>query len=234
MSEKDLWKRNAARKAANLVEDEMLVGLGSGSTLAEVVKILGDRGSEAEFVVASIATQRLAERVGLNLASLEKRSRLDITIDGADEIDPNFNMIKGGGGAHTREKMVASAAVEVAIVVDKTKLVMSLGEKSPVPVEVVPFAVEYIAGVLEDFGGETTLRNAPTGETFVTDNNNYILDFKVVGVENPKEFEKKLNLVPGVLENGIFVDLVDKIFVGNGDGCKVISSKKEFLDLIES
>lgn len=129
MSAQEEWKRKAANEAAKLVEDKMTVGLGSGSTLSEVIKILGDMESEADFVPASVATQQLANKMDLNLISLEEDSELDIAIDGADEVNPNFVMIKGGGGAHTREKIVANAAEEVAIVVDKSKLVESLGEK---------------------------------------------------------------------------------------------------------
>lgn len=225
------WKKNAAKEAAKLVEDDMIVGIGSGSTLAEVVRILGEKGSKADFVCGSIATQKLAERLGLNVVSLEKNSQVDITIDGADEVDPKLSMIKGGGGAHTREKIVASAAREVAIVVDKTKLVDNLGEKNPVPVEIIPFAGEYIAGLLENLGSETKLRISGSGELFVTDNGNYIIDADFGILENPSELETALNEVPGVIENGIFVDMADEIFVGYENGCEIVENEQEFMEL---
>ncbi len=227
------WKRNAAKEAANLAEDEMTVGLGSGSTLAEIVKVLGEEESEADFVSASIVTQQLADKMDLNLISLDEDTKLDFAIDGADEIDPNFSMIKGGGGAHTREKIVASAAEKVAIVVDKTKLVENLGEDFPVPVEVVPFAYEYIGGILEEFGEGFQLRESPGGGPFVTDNGNYILDLEVESIENPSKLEEELNQVPGVVENGLFVDVADSAFVGYEDGCEVLESKEDFSEFMD-
>lgn len=226
------WKRNAGRKAADLVEDDMLVGLGSGSTLAEVVKALGERGSKADFVSSSVVTQQMAVKLGLNVVSLKRNTRLDIAIDGADEVDPNFAVIKGGGGAHTREKIVASAGKEFFMVVDKTKLVEKLGERNPVPVEVVPFSHEYIMGLLEDFGGECRLRKSPHGGPFVTDNGNYIIDVKLEGIEEPAELERDLNRVPGVVENGIFADFVDRVYVGYEGGCKVLESKEDFSEFV--
>lgn len=222
------WKKRAAREAAGLVDDGMKVGLGSGSTLAEVVKFLGDRGSKSEFVAASSATQQIADKMGLNLISLEKGSRLDITIDGADEVAPDFSMIKGGGGAHTREKIVASAAEEVAIVVDRSKLVERLGENGFLPVEVVPFAHEYLAGVLEGFGKGSVLRKSRTGNPFVTDNGNYIIDLEIESIEDPSSLGRRLNQVPGVIENGIFFDLADRVFVGYEGGCEVLESEGGF------
>lgn len=224
----DEWKKNAAEKAAELVRDDMTVGLGSGSTLAKVVEALAERNSEAYFVTASSATQQLADKLGLNLTSLEKGSELDLTIDGADEVSPNFSMIKGGGGAHTREKIVASSAEKVAIVADRTKLVENLGDKSPVPVEVVPFSHEYIAGVLEGLGGISELRIAKTGNPFVTDNGNYIFDLDFGAIEEPSELERNINQIPGVVENGIFLDLADIVFVGYEGGCEVLESEKDF------
>lgn len=207
----------------------MTVGLGSGSTLAEVVKTLGERGSEANFVVASVATQQLADEMGLNIVSLKKNSKLDITIDGADEVDPDFALIKGGGGAHTREKILTNAAEQVAIVVDKTKLVENLGEKNPVPVEVVPYAYEYTCGILEKFGAKSQLRKSSSGGPFVTDNGCYIIDLEVEKIRTPAELEGKLNQIPGVIENGIFVNLTDQVLIGYEDGCEILDSKEDFL-----
>lgn len=228
MPARDEWKRNAAEKAVEIVEDRMVVGLGSGSTVGEVIKALGKAESKSKFVASSAATQQLAEKMGLNLVSLERGSELDIVIDGADEVDPYFAMIKGGGGAHTREKIVSSAGKEVNIVVDRTKLVFRLGEKNPVPIEVVPFAIEYIGGLLEKFGENTQLRKNSPGSPYITDNGNYIIDVEIPEIEEPRELEKRLNQVPGVIENGIFADFTDRIFVGYEGGCEAISSREDF------
>ncbi len=230
---REKWKKNAAMEAAKLVEDNMVVGLGSGSTLAEVVKILGEKKSKAEFVCASISTQQLADRMNLNLTSLKKNIELDLTIDGADEVNPELDMIKGGGGAHTREKIVAKAARKVAIVVDKTKVVKNLGEKNPVPVEIIPFSYDYIAGILESLGSKTKLRKSKAGGPFVTDNGNYILDADFGIIEKPSKLEKRLNQVPGVIDNGIFIDLLDQLFIGYEDSCKIIKNKKEFSKVLK-
>lgn len=230
MSSRDEWKRNAAEEAAKLVEDGMSVGLGSGTTLAEVVRVLGELGSEADFVAASMATQQLADRLNLNLVSLKEYSALDLVIDGADEVDPDFRMIKGGGGDHTREKILASAAERVSIVVDRTKLVDELGEKSPVPVEVVPFSHGYIAGLLEKLGGEPSLRKSPSGGPFVTDNGNYIIDVDFGIIEDPAKIERELDHIPGTLENGIFVDVCTEVFVGHEGGCELLNSRQDFLE----
>ena len=232
MSKKD-WKKNAAEKAAKLVEDDMTVGLGSGSTLAEVVKTLGEKKSEAEFVCASTSTLQLADRMDLNLTSLKKNTELDITIDGADEVNPEFDMIKGGGGAHAREKIVANAARKVAIVVDKTKFVEKLGEKNPVPNEIIPFSHEHVSGLIESLGSETQLRKSTSGGPFVTDNGNYIIDADFGTIDNPAELGNKLNQVPGVIENGIFIDLLDRLFVGHENGCETAENKEEFLKILK-
>ncbi len=233
MSVENKWKRNAAEKAAEMVEDGMRVGLGSGSTLGEVVKVLGEMKSKAKFVASSSATQQLVQKMGLELDSLERGTELDIVIDGADEVDPNFAMIKGGGGAHTREKIVASAGGKINIVVDRTKLFSGLGKKNPVPVEVVPFEIEYIEGLLEKFGGDTRLRKDPSGGPYITDNGNYIIDVEIPIIENPKKLEGKLNQVPGVVENGIFADFADRLFVGHEGGCETISSKEDFQEFLD-
>ena len=152
------WKRAAAEAAAKLVRDGMVVGLGSGTTVAQVVRALARLKPKATFVPSSSATQRLASKLGLRLSSLDSHERLDLMLDGADEVDPNFNLIKGRGGAHTREKMVASAARRVVIIVDITKLGRRLGKCMPVPVEVLSFAREYTMRKLAKLGGAATGR----------------------------------------------------------------------------
>jgi ribose 5-phosphate isomerase A len=230
--ETEKWKRDAAEAAAKLVRDGMVVGLGSGTTVAGIIRALAGLNPNATFIPTSSITQRLASDLGLKLSSLDVHDKLDLAIDGADEVDPNFNMIKGGGGAHTREKIVAGAAKRVVIVVDRTKLVEKLGERAPVPVEIIPFAREYTARKLAGLGGEPKLRTAVSGSPFVTDDGNYILDVKFRSISKPEELERKINLVPGVVENGIFVGVPDFVLVGYEGGCVKLNSKQAFLKFI--
>jgi ribose 5-phosphate isomerase A len=224
----------AAEAAAKLVRRGMVVGLGSGTTVAQVVRALAKKKPRAIFVPSSIYIQRLASELGLKLASLHEYRRLDLMIDGADEVDANFDMIKGRGGAHTREKIVAGAAKRVAIVVDRTKLVRKLGERSPVPVEVLPFAYKSTIHKLAELGGKPMLRTTPSGVPFVTDDGNYIIDVKFRGIAKPKDLEAKINRVPGVIENGIFVGVADVVLVGHEGGCRVLRSKKDFVNFMQS
>ena len=231
--EVERWKNAAAEAAAKFVKRGMVVGLGSGTTVAQVVRALA-RNPRAIFVPSSIYIQRLASELGLNLASLHEYKRLDLMIDGADEVDASFNMIKGRGGAHTREKIVAGAAKRVVIVVDKTKLVKRLGEKMSVPVEVLPFVHRYEISKLAELGGKPKLRVTPSGAPFVTDDGNYIIDVKFREVTNPKGLEAKINRVPGVIENGIFVDVADVVLVGHESGCNVLRSKRDFINFMRT
>lgn len=226
------WKRNAAEAATRLVKDGMVVGLGSGTTVAHAVRALAEKKSRAVFVPSSSATQRLAAELGLRLSSLAKHPQLDLVIDGADEVDPNFNLIKGGGGAHTREKIVESAGKRVVIIVDRTKLVKHLGERSPVPVEVLPFAHEYTMRGLGELGGKPKLRLTSAGTPFVTDDGNYLIDVSFGPIAHPEELERAINRVPGVIENGIFTGVADVVFVGYDDGCRVLRTKGDFLDFV--
>ena len=228
------WKRVAAEEAAKLVQDGMFVGLGSGSTLAELVRVLSRQRTDATFVASTSSIQRLASGLGLRLTSLNDHPKLDLMLDGADEVAPDFSMIKGGGGAHTREKMVASAAEKVAIVVDRTKLVQRLGERRPVPVEVLPFAWKFTARRLAELGGDPELRESPSGAPFVTDDGNYIIDLKFESIDDPGSLERGINLVPGVVENGLFVGVVDLLLVGHEGGCKVLRSKHDFLNFMRT
>lgn len=222
------WKKFAAKAAVEFVKPGMTVGLGSGTTMAEVVKALAERRVEAKYVPSSEQIAKLALEFGLELCELGRR--LDLTIDGADEVDPSFNMIKGKGGALTREKILAKASKKVVIVVDKTKLVKKLGEKNPVPVEVIPFSARFVSEEIRKLGGKPELRFS--GEKpYITDNGNYILDVRFKKITNPKGLERKLNEIPGVVENGIFVGLTDIIIVGHEGGHDVIKSKREFLRL---
>ena len=223
------WKQAAAEGAARLVKKGMVVGLGSGTTMARAIHVLAGLKPNATFVPASSSTQQLASRLGLKLISLDTCDKLDLALDGADEVDPNFNLIKGRGGAHTREKIIASAARRVVIVADRTKLVSRLGERVPVPVEILPFAREYTTRRLAELGGEPRLRLTSAGAPFTTDDGNYIVDVKFRSIIKPSELEQAINRVPSVVENGIFVGVADEVLVGHEGGCVRLKSKRDFL-----
>lgn len=215
-------KRSAGRAAANLVESGMRVGLGSGSTFLHALERLAERQQEDVLeilgVATSAATAARARELGIPLSSLDELERLDISIDGADEIDANKNMIKGGGAALAREKIVAAAAGEMIVVVGENKVVEALGRAFPLPVEVLPFGWRQAAAMLKTLGCEPTLRRSKGGAPHTTDNGNYIVDCKFEEIRDPAGLSARVNSVPGVVENGLFVGLAGRVFVGNNDG----------------
>lgn len=225
------WKLAAAERAAELVERGMVVGLGSGTTMFEVVRCLAKLRVKASFVPASLAIKRLASKLGLRLTDLEKCPTLNLHLDGADEVDPWFSLIKGRGGALTREKILARASERVVIVIDRTKLVRKLGERSPVPVEVLPFAAGLARRRLAEYG-KVELRRRPGGQPYLTDNGNYIFDVRCGLIERPRKREQELNAMPGVVENGIFVGLTDWVVVGHEGGASVARSKRELREFM--
>lgn len=226
----DDWKRQAAAEAVKLVEPGMKLGLGSGSTAAIFVELLGAKvraGFDVIGVPTSEGTARLAEKAGIRLTTLDDDPALDLTIDGADEIDPALRLIKGGGGAHLREKIVASASSQLVIIADTSKKVEVLG-KFPLPIEVVRFGLAstraFIEALAADAGcqGELTLRRGSDGEPFVTDSGNYILDAAFGRIEDPDLIADALKLTPGVVEHGLFLDLADAAILGGPDGVEVL------------
>ncbi|TLZ65391.1 MAG: ribose-5-phosphate isomerase RpiA [Methanobacteriota archaeon] len=215
-------KRAAAEAAVALVKEGSIVGLGTGSTAKYAILKLGDMaqdGFEVRGVPTSIATANLAKEHGIPLTSLEEFPRIDLTIDGADEVDPHLDMIKGMGGALFREKLVAAASKKVAIAVDASKLVKKLGSRVPVPVEVHPFGWKVSKARLEALGGAPELR-AAGGATVRTDNDNYLLDTRFKLIRDPGALEREINNVPGVLENGLFVGLASVVFVADAKGVR--------------
>ena len=213
-------KRAAAEAAVALVKEGSIVGLGTGSTAKYAILKLGDMaqdGFEVRGVPTSIATANLAKEHGIPLTSLEEFPEIDLTIDGADEVDPHLDMIKGMGGALFREKLVAAASKKVAIAVDASKLVKKLGSRVPVPVEVHPFGWKVSKARLEALGGVPELRVAG-GATVRTDNDNYLLDTRFKAIRDPATLEREINNVPGVLENGLFVRLASVVFVADAKG----------------
>jgi ribose 5-phosphate isomerase A len=212
-------KKLAGEKAVQYVKDGMLVGLGTGSTVFWTIKRLGElvkNGLEIHGVPTSKNTEKLAKEVGIPLTTMADVNELDLTIDGADEVSHDLDLIKGGGGALLREKMVASISRRLIIVVDDSKCVPIFG-KFPLPVEVVPFGVEITSKQLSVLGCIPILRtenNVP----FITDNGNYIQDCHFSSIPEPHELNRILNMIPGVVENGLFVNMVDTVVVGRENG----------------
>lgn len=223
----DTAKFVAAKRAVDFVEDGMKVGLGTGSTAAWMVRCLAELvqedGLRVTGVPTSTRTAELASRLGIRVASLDEAKWLDLTIDGADEFDPELNLIKGGGGALLQEKIVATASDRMIVITDITKKVDRLGN-FPLPVEVVPFGwqttkalVEETLSGLEVMGDRVTLRL--NGESpYVTDEGNYILDLHLGRIGNARKAALVLNQIPGVVENGLFIDISDVVVIGHGDG----------------
>jgi len=221
-------KRQAAEAAVAHVRDGMVVGLGTGSTARYVVLALGERvkaGLAIRGVPTSRDTAELARQAGIPLLETEDSWAIDVDIDGADQVDPQLNLIKGGGGALLKEKIVAMAARQVIIVVDHTKLVPALGNSFPLPVEVVPFGWGSTARQMEALGMKPVLRER-NGRIFRTEAGHYILDLHVGRIENPAELETRLNLVPGVVETGLFVGRTDLLIVGSPSGVEVRQAKR--------
>ncbi|MDD1767184.1 MAG: ribose-5-phosphate isomerase RpiA [Methanomassiliicoccales archaeon] len=212
-------KKRAALKAVEWVKDGMIIGLGTGSTSYYAIEAIGKlvkEGHDLVGVPTSRNTESLAIEFGIPLVSLENIGHIDLTIDGADEVDPKIRLIKGMGGALLREKIVASISSTEIIAIDDTKLVQVLGTKSPLPVEVVPFGHRRTKDAIEKFGCKAILRGGDS--PFVTDSGNYIYDCRFTRIENPEELEKMLNLTPGVVENGLFIDLATRVVIGTKDG----------------
>ena len=223
----DKAKFAAAKQAATFVESGMRVGLGTGSTAAWLVRCLGERvreeGLRFRGVPTSTRTAVLAREVGIEVISLDQARWLDLTIDGADEFDGDLNLIKGGGGALLQEKIVATASDQMVVIADAAKEVERLGN-FPLPVEVIPFGWQTTQALLEEtlvsmdvMGRQTTLRM--NGEKpFHTDEGNHILDLHLGRIGNARQLAMVLNQIPGVVENGLFIDICDKVVIGYGDG----------------
>ena len=219
-------KRAAGYRAASFVRDGMVVGLGSGSTARYATLRVADRlrRNELRDVVAiptSEETARLAGQGGIPLATLAEHAQIDVTIDGADEVDPQLDLIKGLGGCLLREKIVASATAQEIIVVDDSKLVQTLGSRNPVPVEVIRFGWRNTQAALANTGAQAVLRRI-RGETYLTDEGNYIIDCTYEGIESPRELMPRLNAIPGVVENGLFLGMADLVVVGSPSGVTIL------------
>jgi len=223
----DKAKYAASKQAATLVEPGMRVGLGTGSTAAWLVRCLGEltreEGLRFRGVPTSTRTAELAREVGIEVITLDEAGWLDLTIDGADEFDGDLNLIKGGGGALLQEKIVAAASDQMVVIADAAKEVERLGN-FPLPVEVIPFGWNATQALLEEtlvsmdvMGRQTTLR-MNGDRPFVTDEGNHILDLHLERIGNARQLALVLNQIPGVVENGLFIDICDKVVIGYADG----------------
>ena len=219
-------KEAAGRAAAELVRDGDIVGLGTGSTAYFAVVALGERvkaGLKIIGIPTSIQTADLARTLGIPLATLDEHPEIDITIDGADEVDPKLNLIKGGGGALLREKVVASVTKKMVVVADSGKVVAALG-KFPLPVEVISFARTVVEKRIVALGAMPKLRTKPDGSPYLTDNGNQILDCSFGKIVDPPTLARELNGTPGVVEHGLFIGLAGLALVGRGDRVEELRS----------
>ena len=229
MADADSLKRAVGVEAAGLVDSGMRLGLGTGSTVAHFLvalaeKLNGGTLSDVVGVPTSLRTAREARELDIPLTSLTETPFLDLTIDGADEVDPELNLIKGLGGALLREKMVAQASRRLAIMVDDGKMVPALGTRCPVPVEVVQFGWEVHGPFVESCGADPVLRVGPDGEPMVTDNGNYIIDCHFAGgIDDAEGFEQAIRVRAGVVESGLFLGMATEVLVGGPAGVRTLS-----------
>jgi len=223
----DKAKFVAAKRATQFVQSGMRVGLGTGSTAAWLVKCLGDmvqnEGLRIQGVPTSSRTAQLAREVGIEVISLDETKWLDVTIDGADEYDGNLNLIKGGGGALLQEKIVATSSDQMVVIADISKQVETLGA-FPLPIEVIPFGWQTTKMLVEevligmDVLGRTTTLRMNGDRPYITDEGNHIIDLHLNRIGNARQLSLVLNQIPGVVENGLFIDICDAVVIGYGDG----------------
>ena len=216
-------KKIAGEKAAEYVKDGMVVGLGTGSTVKYTILKIGEmirNGLDIIGIPTSKRTEELMKSLRIKQGSLNEYPNIDLTIDGADEVDANLNLIKGGGGALLREKIVAYYSTYLVIVVDESKMKTCLGS-FPLPVEVVPYAHRRTAMTLKTLGCEPRLRMIEDN-IYVTDNGNYIVDCQFKRIEDPENIEKKIDAIPGVVESGLFVKMAKEVIVGTKKGVKIM------------
>jgi ribose 5-phosphate isomerase A len=213
-------KQLAGEHAAAYVEEGMVIGIGTGSTVYWTIYKLAElvhKGLRISGVPTSKQTEKLALKLGIPLIPIAEAGELDLTIDGADEVNPRLELIKGGGGALLREKMVASISKRLIIVVDESKYLPTLG-RFPLPVEVVPYGWEVSSRQISQLGGLPKLRGRDDSSPFLTDNGNYILDCEFTAIETPVSLSLELNKLPGVVENGLFTQMADTVIVGYNNG----------------
>lgn len=221
MDAKELKKLVAEKAVDDYVKDGMFVGLGTGSTAYFAIKRIGqlvtEKGYKLTCAATSVQSEELAKECGIHVVDINEVKYLDVTIDGADEVDPNMQLVKGLGGALLREKIVAAASAKEVIIVDESKKVDILGTKAPLPVEVVQFGHLKTKSALERQGCKATLREKD-GKTFITDSGNFIYDCKFESIPNPFFLESRIDVTPGVVENGLFLNTATTVLISHADG----------------
>ena len=218
----DQQKHAAANESLRFVRDGQIVGLGTGSTATIAVSLLGERvkaGLKIQGIPTSRRTAELAKDLGIPLVTLDQYQQIDVTIDGADEINPQLQLIKGGGGALLREKIIATATRQMVVVGDSTKQVAVLG-KFPLPVEVVPFAQTLVSKKISDLGARVKLRQSANGNPFVTDEGHHILDCVFGQIPDPAALAHVLDSMPGVMEHGLFINIASVALIATDSGVK--------------
>lgn len=214
----DLEKKAAARSSLRFVKDGQVVGLGTGSTAAYFIQLLGEKvknGLQIRGIPSSDRSREQAVSLGIPLTTLDECQQIDVTVDGADEVDPQLRLIKGGGGALLHEKVVASATQQLVIVADATKRVPVLG-KFPLPVEVIKFAKALVKKKIEALGAQVELRRSADGKPFLTDENNYVLDCRFGQIPDADALARRLSDMPGIVEHGLFIGMASVVLVANG------------------
>ncbi|MGH9499860.1 MAG: ribose-5-phosphate isomerase RpiA [Terriglobales bacterium] len=223
----DHEKEAAARASVRFVQDGNIVGLGTGSTAAHAVRLLGERvhaGLKIRGIPTSVQTRSLAVAAGVPLTTLDEFQQIDVTIDGTDEFDPHLNLIKGGGGALLREKIIASASKQVIIIADSSKQVATLG-RFPLPVEVITFAESVIAKKLAALGASVQRRQSADGKPYITDEGHHILDCHFGQIPDPPALARILSDMPGIVEHGLFIGLASVVLIANGDEVRELRKK---------
>lgn len=228
----DNLKKQAAEKAVEQVQSGMVIGLGTGSTTNFAIKKIAELLQSGKLkdiagIPTSKATEDLAKSLNIPLTSFYEKQEIDLTIDGADEVDEELNLIKGGGGALLREKIVAQASKREIIIVDESKLSKKLGEKWAVPIEVLKYCVQLEKKFLESLGAKIELRKDKEGKPYITDEGNYILDSNFGVINSPKELTQKLEARAGIVEHGIFINLVSEVIVASQEGIKILKKIKK-------
>ena len=230
MDEKERLKQSAAESAVDFIRSGMVIGLGTGSTAFFAIKKIAQQLhdnflKDVVAVPSSLATEREALRFGIPLTTLDEHPAINLTIDGADEVDPQLNLIKGKGGALLREKILIQASRRTIIIIDESKLSSRLGDTSPVPVEVLPFAWKPAALYLTSLGGTVIHRMLPDGQPFMTDQGNYILDCNFGPIEEPAHLSLKMKEHAGIVEHGLFIGLVSDVIVAGQSGINHLKTK---------
>ena len=227
MNAQEILKRKSAEKAVEFIKSGMVLGFGTGSTFNHVLHVLAEKLNSGELknivgVSTSEKTEKLANDLNISTGTLSNNPRLDLTIDGADEVDEKLNLIKGGGGSHLREKIIAQASKQYVIIVDDSKISKFLGEKWAVPIEVIKMAINAETDFLKSLGAEVKKRMDIEGNPLITDEGNIILDANFGVINNPKKLAKKLEKRSGIVEHGLFIKMADYVVVAKEDGINVL------------